>query len=193
MPSLQDQRFPGKPDGNLSLGGQGIPADGIQCLDEGGDVAADVEEEVVDDVGGEDDLAVCGKFFHDETAGVVVGDVDPGHEPPEEAGDEMVVNGGKFPGWVEAGDGDGASGLVEVVEELPELDPHRLLVRDEVEVVNQQCRSVAEPLGQLRHRLGRVFSSVHLIHILEGDAGNRREPGSCAEVCSNRHEKVGLP
>jgi len=83
--ALQRQRLAGQADGNFPLGGQGVAADGIESFNEGGYVATDVEQEVVDDVGGEDDLPVAGKFLHYEAAGVVVGNVDTGNQPPEEA------------------------------------------------------------------------------------------------------------
>ena len=74
---------------------------------------------------------------------------------------------GKLLGWEKAGDGNFFAGGIEFVENLPQLYPDAVIVGDEVDVVNEQCRGVFELFGKLRQFFCRVIARIELIDILK--------------------------
>ena len=77
--------------------------DPLQGVDQGRQLAADMNEQVVDNLCRENDIPVFRQFFHDHAERVVIRDIHPRHQPPQEAGNQMAVQMGEFPGRKEAG------------------------------------------------------------------------------------------
>jgi len=116
-------------------------AEGDQAGERAFDLA-DVGVDAAGDQGGhvvrQTDALDLGSLLQDGDAGLNVGRLDVGDQPPLEAGAEPVLELGDLLRGGIGGDDDLLAGLVEVVEGVEELLLRALLAGDELDVVDEQ-------------------------------------------------------
>ena len=155
-------------------------------------VGADVGGDEQRHIGRQRDLLLLGLLLQNRDLGLEIGRLNVGDQTPLEAAAQAVFDLGQFLGRAVAGDDDLLHRLVQRVEGMEELLLGALLLREELDVVDEQHVDVAKLVAEAGHLV--VAQRVdHLVgELLAGDIADGGLRLAALDLVADGLHQMGL-